>query len=120
MEGAQAQHGKSSVYVGFRLDRSGVFWTAERHPTYKQAATKNQPEISVRRIGVIANPRQSLRDLDVVEVAFRIKSARFWLWTFSRIGAGAPLLARKIFFFTRAFPFGRWTNAKNHPVFVVR
>jgi|SRR6516162_6657452 hypothetical protein len=56
MEGAHAQHGKSSVYVGFRLDRSGVFWTAERHPTYKQAATKNQPEISVRRIGVIATP----------------------------------------------------------------
>ena len=45
---------KSVSYLFRDTDRSGVFWTAERHPTYKQLATKNQPEISVRRIGVIA------------------------------------------------------------------
>jgi hypothetical protein len=31
------------------------------------------------------------RDLDIVDVAFKIKPARFWLVTFTRPGAGIPL-----------------------------
>jgi hypothetical protein len=33
------------------------------------------------------------RDLDLVDIAFKIKPARFWLVTFSRPGTDAPLFA---------------------------
>ena len=33
------------------------------------------------------------RDLDIMDVAFKIKPARFWLVTFRRPDAGAPLFA---------------------------
>ena len=33
------------------------------------------------------------QELDIVDLAFKIKPARFWLVTFRRAGAGAPLFA---------------------------
>ena len=70
-------------------DRRYVFAVAAAEPV---PAAIDQEQVTQRALDW-AGRFYGARDLDIVDVAFRIKPARFRLVTFTRPGAGAPLFA---------------------------
>jgi hypothetical protein len=70
-------------------DRRYVFEVASAEPV---PASVDQEQAAKRALQWA--PRfYGAQDLDLVDIAFKIKPARFWLVTFTRPGAGAPLFA---------------------------
>jgi hypothetical protein len=70
-------------------DRRYVFEVASAAPV---PASVDQEQVA--RAALQWAPRfYGAQELDIVDIVFKIKPARFWLVTFSRPGASAPLFA---------------------------